>query len=240
MANSFFQFKKFTIHQEFCAMKITTDACLFGAWNAEKISQKTKFILDIGTGTGLLCLMIAQKNKDAIFDAVEISKLAATQAACNFCASPWKENFQIHPTSIQNYNIPNRKLYNLIISNPPFFDKDLKSSNTERNIALHSEALSLEELLQAIKNNLSKDGKFSVLLPFHRSVNFEGMAKKENYFLEEKVCIKQTPHHNCFRTILLFSQHSIPTIQKEIIIKNEFNNYTPTFMELLKDYYLYL
>ncbi len=242
MANNFFQFKQFTVQQEHCAMKVTTDACLFGAWCAAVANRQlspVNRLLDIGTGTGLLPLMIAQKNNSVIIDAIEIDEQAATQAASNFQSSLWSEKLNLHQSSIQQYH-PTNRLYDFIISNPPFFNNDLKSDSSKRNLALHSEALSLEELMQSVKNNITNDGKFAVLLPYHRSVFLEELARAEDFYLEEKVSAKQTPHHPYFRTMLLFSKTSIAIKQKEIMIKDEFNDYSPEFIELLKDYYLYL
>ena len=241
MANHFFQFKQFIIQQEHCAMKVTTDACLFGAWGALIANNQlptVASILDIGAGTGLLSLMLSQKNAAADIDAIEIDELAVTQCRQNFQTTPWKERLNCFQGDVKTF--PFTKKYDLIISNPPFFENDLKSDNSKRNIALHSEALSLEELLQAIKNNLTDDGKFAVLLPYHRSASFEEMAVAENFYLKEKVVVKQTPSHNYFRSILLFSKERYSATQKEILIKDEFNDYSPAFIELLKDYYLFL
>ncbi|MDE3143505.1 MAG: methyltransferase [Bacteroidota bacterium] len=223
-------------------MKVTTDACLFGAWCASVVYSQLSIVnrlLDIGTGTGLLSLMIAQKNTDIKIDAVEIDEHAAMQAASNFQSSPWNERLQVHQTSIQQFN-KKKQPYDFIISNPPFFHNDLKSDHAKRNIALHSEALSLEELLHSIKINLTNDGKFAVLLPYHRSAYFEELAEAEKFYIEEKIVVKQTPHHPYFRTMLLFSKHPATSTEKEIIIKNELNDYSTEFKELLKDYYLYL
>lgn len=249
MANSFFQFKQFTVQQEHCAMKVTTDACLFGAWCASIVHRQLSTVyrpssivhrlLDIGTGTGLLSLMIAQKNNDIKIDAIEIDEQAATQSASNFQLSLWKNQLNVHHIAVQQFN-QNDQPYDFIISNPPFFHNDLKSDHSKRNLALHSEALSLEELLQSIKINLTDDGKFAVLLPYHRTAYFEKTAGTEKFYPEEKVVVKQTPHHPFFRSMLLFSKQPTTSTQKEIIIKDEFNDYSTAFKELLKDYYLYL
>ena len=137
MANQYFQFKQFTVQQDACAMKVTTDACLFGAWVANRINGldlKGKHFLDIGTGTGLLSLMVAQQT-DASIDAVEIETAAANQAQENFEQSPWNNKLFLHNSSIQTF-IPQHK-YDFIFTNPPFFFNDLKSKNHARNIALH-------------------------------------------------------------------------------------------------------
>ncbi len=243
MPNNYFMFKKFTVQQEYCAMKVCTDTCLFGAWLAEKnnnLEAKDLRVLDIGTGTGLLSLMIAQKIKGSKIDAAEIDEPAAIQAAANFEASPWKEHLTVYHTSIQHFNRSTNQHYNLIICNPPFFENDLKSNDDKRNIALHDGALTLEELLSIIDARLCKDGNFAVLLPYHRTVFFELLAAERKLYLKEKVLVKQTPTHNYFRSMLLFCRQKITASEKEIAIKNVNNIYSAEFTTLLKDYYLNL
>jgi tRNA1Val (adenine37-N6)-methyltransferase len=254
MANSYFHFKQFTVQQEHCAMKVCTDACLFGSLlpTSSGGGGTIKHVLDIGAGTGLLSLMYAQKNNDAVIDAVEIDETAAMQAKQNFEASPWKERLEVHNCSIQEFqfhqnqstdgliNLSTNQQYNLIISNPPFFDNDLKSNDNKRNLALHSAELSLELLVDNIKRLLKEDGSFAVLLPYHRSNYFEQLAIERNYFLLEKVLVKQTPRHSYFRSMLLFGRSKTIATQKEIIIRKDDGHYTAEFIELLKDYYLYL
>lgn len=243
MRNNYFSFKRFTVQQQHCAMKVCTDACLFGAWLAEKTTRfpkKALRILDIGTGTGLLSLMVAQKFKAAKIDAAEIDEPAAMQAANNFEASPWKERLKVFNESIQHFNQSTNQLYNLIICNPPFFENDLKSCDDKRNIALHGEALSLEELVSIIDARLSEDGNFAVLLPYHRTGFFEQLAAERKFYLKEKILVKQTPKHNYLRSMLLFCRQKIKVTEKEITIKNESNIYSAEFTALLKDYYLNL
>jgi len=242
VANHFFQFKQFTVHQEHCAMKVCTDACLFGAWAVNRIknsASKIKNCLDIGTGTGLLSLMLAQKC-NAIIDSVEIDDAAAQQAGENFEASPWKERITLHYGPVQQFNPSIHPPYNFIISNPPFFENDLKSDDSKRNIALHSEALSLKELLESIQVLLQKEGKFAVLLPYHRSASFEQLAGSKGFYLEEKVAVKQTPEYNYFRSMLYFGYTSFITEEKEMVIQTKKGGYTKDFVGLLKDYYLHL
>jgi len=221
-------------------MKVCTDACLFAAWIAGNSQLTAHRLLDIGTGTGLLSLMYAQKNPNAIIDAVEIDEAAAQQAKENFEASPWKERLQVYNIPIQQFNNPGISQYDLVISNPPFFENQLKSSNTKRNLALHSEELGLEGLLNATDKNLKDDGSFAALLPYHRIGEFINLSLRHSFHPAEKILIKQTPKHNYFRTILLFTRREVSTKQSEIIIKDEEGKYTEEFVELLKDYYLYL
>lgn len=219
-------------------MKVCTDACLFGAYVANEIQQYTlKNILDIGSGTGLLSLMLAQKT-NAVVDTVEIDAAAFNQAKENITLSPWKEKINITNTDILKFAAV--KKYDCIISNPPFFEADLKSDNENKNAAKHDSTLTYIQLLHVIDKNLSTDGFFSVLLPFHRSDFFTAQAAVLNFRLAKKILIKQTPKHTYFRAVLFFSKQQSGTLQEEIIIKNEAGNYSAAFTNLLKDYYLYL
>src|SRR5437763_249939 len=137
MPNDFFRFKQFTIQQQYCAMKVCTDACLFGAWTVSTITNEklpAGYVLDIGAGTGLLSLMLVQQLKNSIIHAIEIDGAAAKQAGENFVASPWGEQLNIFNTAIQSFSPTQR--YDFITTNPPFFQDDLASPNAQRNIAL--------------------------------------------------------------------------------------------------------
>jgi len=223
-------------------MKVCTDACLFGAWVVSEIERgdkKIEKILDIGTGTGLLSLMLAQKT-NANIDAVEIDDSAALQATNNFSFSLWKDRLKVYQTSIQQFS--SGVTYDLIISNPPFFSNDLKSDDKRRNLALHSDALSLEELIKYVDVHLSSNGLFAVLLPYSRTDYLEKIvATYKSFFLQSKVLVKQTERHDYFRSMLLFSKSASTSSYStnEIVIQNN-NAYTSHFIGLLKDYYLHL
>ncbi len=239
MATNYFQFKQFIIYQDKCSMKVCTDACILGAWVANAIiSKKLKVYkcLDIGTGTGLLSLLIAQKSFAKI-DAIEIDENAFKQASDNFKRSLWSERLQALQIDAK-YFVAEKK-YDLIISNPPFYQHDLLSPLKNKNIAKHYEGLKFDEFILAVRNNLHCSGSFALLLPYHRINYFENIASENHYFLREKLLIKQTSEHDYFRGILLFSQiKSFPVI-KELIIKNN-ENYSEEFVSLMKDYYLNL
>lgn len=243
MANSYFKFKRFTIHQHKCAMKVCTDACLFGAIVADSKSylpghkQFTR-CLEIGTGTGLLSLMVAQKNDTLKIDTVEIDTAAAQQAAENIAASPWAENIQVFNNDILNFNT--EKKYDCIISNPPFFEDDLQSADKAKNNAKHNTSLTLSQLLQVVENYLSADGLFAVLLPYHRVGYFIEESAKKGLHLSKQILVKQTMKHKFFRGILFFSRKKTEPRFKEIIIKDTAHDYTPEFAAALKDYYLFL
>ena len=239
MPNHFFRFKQFNINQDKCAMKVCTDACLFGAWVSNYIQQKNNQInkvLDIGTGTGLLSLMMAQ-HLQASFDAIEIDKLAASQAKENFETSPWAAQFKVINEDIKKWKSVTK--YDLIISNPPFFENDLRSYDNARNLALHHDGLRLEILLEIVKNKLRDNGNFAVLIPYKRREYFLSLLQKNKFYLEEEVQIKQTEKHNPFRLIFIISKTESVTNKTEIYIKEE-GKYSYQFTSLLQNYYLNL
>jgi tRNA1Val (adenine37-N6)-methyltransferase len=242
MPNDYFQFKQFLIKQDKCAMKVCTDACLFGAWTASLINNeqlKIKNCLDIGSGTGLLSLMLAQKLPDAIIDAVEIDTNAANQTKENFDASLWNERLHVYNTPIQKFANLQFQQYDLIISNPPFYENDLKSDDEKRNIALHSSDLKLEELINIADTLLNSNGSFFVLLPYHRTTYFLQLTG-DKFYLREKAFVKQTTKHNYFRSMLWLTKQTSMQHQSEIIVMDEANKYSEKFILLLKDFYLRL
>lgn len=238
LSNNYFQFKQFKIEQEKSSMKVCTDSCLFGAWIADKLEHNhinAMNLLDIGAGTGLLSLMIAQKKKISI-DALEIDENSFHQTNINFSASPWQDRLKIFHEDAKNWNSPIK--YGLIISNPPFYENDLKSIRQHKNIAKHDDGLTLDELVKSVKVNLATNGKFAVLLPYHRVEFFKQVASEEGLFLKEELLVKQTPKHNWFRGFLLFGQSVVSPVVNYLTIKNNEGKYTKEFDGLLKDYHL--
>jgi tRNA1Val (adenine37-N6)-methyltransferase len=219
-------------------MKVCTDACLFGAIAATYSPLPTSHLLDIGTGTGLLSLMYAQRNPAAIIDAIEIDKAAAEQAEENFNASPWKEDLHIYNEDILHFK-PGKK-YDAIISNPPFFEGDLRSSDPNKNNAKHDTSLSLDQLLELIHFHLAPSGWFGVLLPYHRVEYFETLADQFGFYLSRKILVRQSSKHEFFRGILFFSKNKATPVIAEIVIKEDDGNYSAEFTALLKEYYLNL
>lgn len=221
-------------------MKVCTDACLFGAIIAEKIYREQNNVsnlLDIGTGTGLLSLQVAQKNNISI-DAVEIDKDSFEQAQQNFSNSPWSERVSIFNTDILDF-VADKK-YDCIISNPPFYEGDLKSDNSKKNAAKHDSTLKLDQLLKVIEERLSPTGYFAVLLPYQRVDYFIALAAEFKYKLQEQWMIRPTDAHPFFRGILFFSLATTEIVTNQISIKDTSGNYTEEFVDLLKDYYLQL
>ena len=220
-------------------MKVCTDASLFGAWAPYTLSEwlvDADNILDIGTGTGLLSLMIAQKTNGMI-DAVEVDPAAASQAEENFRLSPWNERLNVINTDISH--LKSSKKYDFIISNPPFYEDDLRSPDDHRNAAMHDTGLNLEQLIIAIDKHLTPDGFAALLLPFKRTGHFETAAIRKRLHIHEKTFVRQTPAHHFFRTMLLLSRDKpVEEKETEITIHDNQREYTDEFKKLMEDYYL--
>lgn len=240
MANSYFRFKKFTVRQDACAMKVTTDACLFGAWCAAQLAMQAsagKTVLDIGTGTGLLSLMVRQKNEVEI-DAVEIDEAAAAQAQQNVTESPWPKTINVIHSDLLRMSFS--KSYDYIISNPPFYERELQSPDHRHNTAHHSTQLPLQALLQFIVQHLQPQGIFFLLLPYKRVHEIRSLLQENNLHIQQEVTVRQTEAHAPFRIMLQggFEKHTVNT--STIVIAGADQQYTTDFTILLKDYYLYL
>lgn len=237
MANNYFQFKQFTVYQQHCAMKVCTDACILGAYSSGIINGSTANILDIGTGTGLLSLMLAQKTTAGI-DAIEMDEAAARQANENVQTSPWAGRIKVIHTAVQQFN--SSKKYDLIISNPPFFENDLKSTNEEKNNAKHDTSLTLLELANAINENLSGDGFASILIPYHRTNYFKEISEDAGLYIHEILKVQQSPKHTFFRSIIVLAKQKGNYKEDTLFIHDDQRQYSEGFTVLLKDYYLKL
>lgn len=241
MPNNYFRFKQFTIHQQRSAMKVTTDSCLFGAWLASELSKHSfpvsARLLDIGAGTGLLSLMVSQKNKVQI-DAVEIDEEAAYQAAENIQSSPWSECIEVHHQNILHF--PLQKNYDIIISNPPFYENELASEHAQKNLAHHSAALSLAQVADSIAKGLKNEGVFFLLLPYKRLQESEQVLQEKGLFIQQRIIVCQSTRHSPFRIMLKGSKAADACNETELSICNDQQQYTEAFTALLKDYYLYL
>jgi tRNA1Val (adenine37-N6)-methyltransferase len=250
VANPFFQFKKFIVHQQHTSMKVCTDACLFGAWVSQKqVVQNATKILDIGAGTGLLSLMMGQvtETSKASITAIEIEAHAAAEANSNFELSNWKDRMELLTDSIQNFTKVIRhsneqvdKTFDLIITNPPFFEGDLKSPDVNKNKAAHSTELPWSVLIENTADLLSPTGSFFVLVPTLRAYTMQKLAEAQQLHLVEEVLVYNDAKHLPFRAILHFKRNKTEILRNKLIIKDVDNKYTPEFTHLLKDYYLHL
>lgn len=228
-----FQFKQFKIHQDKTAMKVGTDGVLLGAW-ANCTNANT--ILDIGTGTGLISLMLAQRNDLSKIIAIEIDDLAALQAQENITESKWSERIQVIQTSLQNFETT--KQFDLIVSNPPFFNNTFKGNNDSRNKARQTGSLSFDSLLEKTASLLSKSGKACFVLPFSEKDNFIDLAKSYQLHLNNILYVKGNENTAIKRILVQFSFTASAIKEDTISIEISRHHYTKEYIELVKDFYL--
>lgn len=230
---STFQFKQFNIIQEKSAMKVGTDGVLLGAWSDVANAQN---VLDIGAGTGLISLMVAQRNQNSEITAIEIDENAYLECEKNFAASPWSEKLKIINTDLKLF--PKEKPFDLIISNPPFFNNTFKAETEERNKARQTESLSFEDLLFCTASLLSKNGKAYFIIPFLEEENFIALAEQQKMYLNKKTRVKGNINTAVKRSLLEFSFKEKKVIESELVIEISRHVYTTDYIALTKDFYL--
>lgn len=232
-----FKFKQFIISQENTSMKVCTDSCLFGALIS---ASHPDTILDIGTGSGLLSLMLAQKYPNSKVTAVEIDEGAYIDAKANFNLSKFDNIITPFHESIQEFSLKTESKFDLIVSNPPFFHNNLKSSEINKNIAKHSLELSFDELSEIVNSHLSEKGVFWVLLPPTEMNKFEKLMQSLNFNVSESYFFKNTINAPIIREAKAFTKClDIDLISETVIIKTDNKSvYTERYMELLRDFYL--
>jgi tRNA1Val (adenine37-N6)-methyltransferase len=236
MSNSYFQFKQFTVHQELCAMKVSTDACILGAWVNVDLGKKRG--LDIGCGTGVLSLMLAQKSNEIKIHAIDLDKDAVQQANQNFLNSKFANQLSAQQTALQEFESGTQ--YDVIISNPPYFENSLLSSDAQLNYAKHESGLTLTELFLSVNKLLANDGQFYIVLPIHRYEDVEQQCLKYNLQLQQVMRIRHSADKAITKFVASIHRHQSKTIFTELVIKDEHQAYSKHFTELMKDYYLHL
>lgn len=232
-----FQFKQFSLEQDRTAMKIGTDGVLLGAWTP--VEKNIFSILDIGTGTGIIALMLAQRSSASQIDALEIDENAFEQATDNFENSPWNDRLFCFHAALDEFVEEPEDEYDLIVSNPPFYSEDYKSSNDQRDLARFQDAMPFEDLVEAAALLLSENGIFSVIIPFKEEENFLALAKEQELFPLKITRVKGTPTTETKRSLLAFSRNENRTLRvDELIIETARHIYTPEYTALTKDFYL--
>lgn len=232
-----FQFKQFTVHQDRCAMKIGTDAVLLGAWCP--IDNQPFSVLDIGSGTGILSLMIAQRSHATQIDALEIDEDAYEQCVENFENSSWSDRLFCFHAGLDEFVDEPEDEYDIIISNPPFYSENFKTNDSQRDLARFQDAMPFEDLIEAAALLLSENGIFSVIIPFKEESAFLALATEYELFPIKITRVKGTPTTETKRSLLAFSRNETPNLPiDELIIETSRHLYTPEYVALTKDFYL--
>ena len=237
MSNDYFSFKQFTVHQDRCAMKVGTDGTLLGAW-----AKGGDRILDVGTGTGLIALMLAQRFPQAMVDAIDIDSDACLQAHENVVASPFADRVNVHHCRLQDFTpvIPKEKwtdnesslYYDAIVVNPPYFEQSLKAPDVQRSMARHTDSLSYRDLMNGVVRLLDTDGEFSVVIPFDCRSSLETEAIMAGLYPSRVCAVKTTPRKTARRYLLAFRKHP------EVIETSELLMNSDAYHDLVKDFYL--
>lgn len=236
MPNDTFDFKKFSIKQDKCAMKVGTDAVLLGAWISPNGS---KTILDIGTGTGIISLMLAQKSIAKI-TAIDIDKESTEQAKLNVAGSDFKTQVEIENISIQELAKKSNQKFDLIVTNPPYFIDSYKSVEVNRTMARHSDSLPFKELIDSVKKLLDLKGKFCLILPKNEAGIFRKMAELKGLYLSKLLRIRtKLEKESEKRHLMQFEFKETEFSESTLVLEeNESRNYTQAYKDFTKDYYL--
>jgi tRNA1Val (adenine37-N6)-methyltransferase len=229
-----FQFKQFAIDQTNCAMKINNDGVLLGALTT---ADRPEDILDIGTGTGVIALMLAQRFANATVDAVEIDQQASQTAGHNFGNSFWADRINLYAESFESYLNRSDKKYNLIVSNPPFYINSLASPQAKKNTAKHADGSFFEKLIRAVANHLIGSGACWLIMPLDTAELVKNIAQQNNLYLQKTISIKSYPDSKPHREILVFSLDDAKESNEEFIIYQQEKVYSVNYKKALSDFF---
>ena len=237
MPNDFFEFKQFRIKQDRCAMRVSTDAVLLGAWVS---AGNSKTILDIGTGTGVIALMLAQKS-GAQITAIDIDKDSAEQAAANVAESPYQDRVKVEHCTFQEFAAKHAEKFGLIVTNPPYFIDSLKNSSNSRSIARHTDQLSFDDLISGVKKLLHEKGKFCLILPRNEAETFRAKAEARGLYLSKLLRVRTTTEKSSEkRHLMQFEFKESEFSESTLVIEADAHrNYTEDYKRLTSDFYLH-
>ena len=233
MSNSYFKFKQFTVFQDKCAMKVGTDGVLLGAWVSV---DKAKRVLDVGTGTGLIALQLAQRNPQAEVVAIEIDSITAAQASTNVSGSPWPDRIEVVCHDFQRYS-PEEK-FDLIVSNPPYFTDALKCPDEQRRMARHADSLNYFSFFQQSARLLYEHGAVSIVIPSEAERIVTNAAWNYKLFPLRRLQVFTKLGKPCRRILLTFGFQEGKCIEETLCIETEHYRYTAEYIALTKDFYL--
>lgn len=234
MPNPYFHFKEFTIYHDQCAMKVGTDAVLLGAW---ALQNNPKYILDIGSGTGIIALMLAQRFNESSIDAIEIDEKAVNQAKENINNSKWAKRITQHQIALQEFQAQQK--YDLIISNPPYFNNQHFAKGKERSQARHTSSLSFNELLLHAESLLNDNGSFHVIIPYTEAPSFIQKARICNLIPVKHTRIAHCKGKSFKRSLLSFQKKEAPMVESELYIKDVQSRFTDQYRALTAAFYLH-
>jgi tRNA1Val (adenine37-N6)-methyltransferase len=237
MSNTTFAFKQFVIKQDKCAMKVSTDAVLLGAWVIPNGSQS---ILDIGTGTGVIALMLAQKS-NAHIQAIDIDKDAVSQARINFEESIFRSKIEVNQQAFQDFVKTTDQKFDLVVTNPPYFVDSLKSTDSIRSSARHADVLPFGDLIDGVKKIMNPKGKFCLILPKKEAVKFRELAETRGFHLSKLLRVRtRLDKEEEKRHIMQFEFRPTEFSESTLVIEaDQAHHYTEEYKNLTKDYYLH-
>lgn len=234
MSNPYFQFKQFTVWHDKCAMKVGTDGVLLGAWTSVQNAHK---ILDVGTGTGLVALMLAQRSlPDADIVALEIDATAAGQARDNVTRSPWKERVEVVQADFRSYQSSDK--FDVVVSNPPYFVDSLECPDRQRNAARHNDSLTYEELLEGVAGLLAEDGAFTIVIPVDVADRVKMIAAVKNLYAVRQLNVITKPGGVPKRTLITFTFSNQECVVEELLTELARHQYSEEYIALTQEYYL--
>ena len=231
-----FKFKKFQVNQDKCAMKIGTDGVLLGAWTSLKNDPFS--VLDIGAGTGILSLMLAQRSKAELIEAIEIDDNAYEQCAENFDNSVWNDRLTCYHASLLEFVEEIEDNYDLIVCNPPFYTEDYKTENDARDLARFNDAMPFDHLIYAAANLLSENGLFTIIIPLKEESSFIDLALKNGLFPNKILRVRGNLNSDIKRSLIEFSFKNKTLKTSELTIETSRHKYTEDYIKLTKDFYL--
>jgi Predicted O-methyltransferase len=238
MANPFFRFKQFTVYHDKCAMKVGTDGVLLGAWaNVENRDD----ILDMGTGTGLIALMMAQRNLTSEIVAIDSDESAVKQAGENIGNSPFADRIVVKCADFRQFVQNSLMRFDLVVSNPPYFSHSLLPPDKQRAQARHSVSLTLDDLMRSAKSCLKNNGVLSLILPFDKSYELEQLCEKHVFYVKRQTIVYPLPDSEPKRILMELSVRPSENVKMDsLIIETERHRYSNEFSDLVRDFYLYV
>jgi tRNA1Val (adenine37-N6)-methyltransferase len=235
MSNNYFSFKQFTVHQDQCAMKVGTDGVLLGSWISTADASR---ILDVGSGSGLIAIMLAQRSQ-AIIDGVEIEKNACLQSRKNAAGSPWHNRINLYHDSIRHFSETTSLRYNAIVSNPPYFRNSFKPPVRSRSMAKHDIGLDYDALLSCSSKLLLADGQFSVIIPAVDQRQFTVQADFHRLRPSRLTWVRPVKGKEYSRCLMEFRASTCSSFEEnELIIRNDIKTYSEDYIRLTKEFYL--